>query len=304
VRTYLIHLLNWAGEVPLTNAKNLDPSFSVYLVNSRLDGMERSLAPSTMKKTCEYTRLFFYFIKGENPVKYKAITPSWIDTLRPITSKSIRTEFKEHSFYPIDMVRKLAEAPVYTIAEERDRAAACFLYLSAMRVEAFVSMPMSCVNLKNYSVRQFPQEGVRTKNRIAAITQLLRIPELLEIVREWDNKVRIINPYPNGLWYPPLDADGVVMPQDHMNWDSRTTILRKSLQKLCKQAGIKYLPPHNFRHGHIYYMMKKVKDMKELKALSQNVMHSSVAITDGIYGKLISNDIETIYTEYGEEESE
>jgi hypothetical protein len=46
-------------------------------------------------------------------------------------------------------------------------------------------------------------------------------------------------------------------------------------------------------------MMRRVKDMKQLKSLSQNLMHSSVAITDGIYGKLVSDDIAEMYEEIG-----
>jgi hypothetical protein len=35
--------------------------------------------------------------------------------------------------------------------------------------------------------------------------------------------------------------------------------------------------------------------MEQLKAISQNVMHSSVGITDGIYGRLVADDVhETI----------
>ena len=31
--------------------------------------------------------------------------------------------------------------------------------------------------------------------------------------------------------------------------------------------------------------------MEQLKAISQNVMHSTVGITDGIYGNLVSDDV-------------
>jgi hypothetical protein len=37
----------------------------------------------------------------------------------------------------------------------------------------------------------------------------------------------------------------------------------------------------------------------ELKAISQNVMHSSVVITEGVYGKLITDDVKTIIGELG-----
>jgi hypothetical protein len=40
--------------------------------------------------------------------------------------------------------------------------------------------------------------------------------------------------------------------------------------------------------------------MKGLKSLSQNLMHSSVAITDGIYAKLVSDDVAEMYGGIGE----
>ena len=68
------------------------------------------------------------------------------------------------------------------------------------------------------------------------------------------------------------------------------------LRDLCELAGIPYLSPHKLRHGHAVYVMRRVKDLKQLKSLSQNLMHSSVMITDRIYtGILLYNIINNIY---------
>jgi integrase len=298
IRVYLNHLLYWADNIVFPKVRNLEPSFPVYLNSSRRDGQDKTLAVTTIKKTCEYVRLFFEFAREEYPIRYKAIRRSWIDTIRPTLSKGGRTEWKEHSYYPIEMLRQIAATPVTTLKQERDRAAACFLYLSAMRAQAFVSLPMRCVDIQTYSIRQIPKEGVRTKNRIAAITQVARISGLLDVVRSWDEKVREINTYPNGLWYPPLDRDGNVKPQDNMNWISRVETLRENIQSICKLAGVPYMPPHDFRDGHIVHMVERVKTVEELKAVSQNAMHGDIAITQGIYGRLTSDHIKKVYDKY------
>ena len=44
--------------------------------------------------------------------------------------------------------------------------------------------------------------GVRTKNKKHATTFLLPIPELLEVVKDWDREVRKVNP--EGLWFAPF----------------------------------------------------------------------------------------------------
>ncbi len=39
------------------------------------------------------------------------------------------------------------------------------------------------------------------------------------------------------------------------------------------------------------YALKLAKDIAELKAVSQNLMHANISTTDGIYGMLSENDV-------------
>jgi integrase len=186
------------------------------------------------------------------------------------------------------------------LRQERDRAAVVFLFLSAMRAQAFASLPLKCVNLDKLIVQQLPEMGVKTKNRKAAKTALLRINDLLEVVRAWDAKMRAAGQTEEDLWFPVLTHLGEFSHEPVSNFANRRQDISKGVMALCKQTGVPYMSLHKFRHGHIYFMMKRVKDMRQLKALSQNVMHSSVAITDGIYGRLVSDDIQDTYEEFGE----
>ena len=43
--------------------------------------------------------------------------------------------------------------------------------------------------------------------------------------------------------------------------------------------------------GRRFTRLKKAKDVKDLKAISQNLMHSNLSITDGVYGILSSQDV-------------
>jgi integrase len=52
----------------------------------------------------------------------------------------------------------------------------------------------------------------------------------------------------------------------------------------AKSAGVKYKSPHKLRHGHAVYALK-------LKAISQNLMHSTIGIMDGIIGVLVGDDV-------------
>jgi len=56
--------------------------------------------------------------------------------------------------------------------------------------------------------------------------------------------------------------------------------------------------PHKIRHGHGVYGIKRAKTIAELKALSQNMMHETVATTDGIYGQLADDDVTRIISTF------
>jgi len=41
-----------------------------------------------------------------------------------------------------------------------------------------------------------------------------------------------------------------------------------------------------FGHGHVVYALKSARDTAGPKAVSQNLMHENLSITDGVYGVL------------------
>lgn len=52
-----------------------------------------------------------------------------------------------------------------------------------------------------------------------------------------------------------------------------------------------YHSPHKFRHGSAVYAIRMAKNIAALKAVSQNLTHSNLNITDGIYGILSKLDV-------------
>jgi site-specific recombinase XerD len=248
---------------------------------------------ATMKKITDYARLFFTWIRSENYLRYKTISQSWIETIEPGRSKSLRSEFKEHEYWELEQVRKVAQLQPANLTEERDQAAVCFLFLSAMRAQAFVSLPVEAVDLRRFKVNQFPELGVHTKNSKAAQTGMLQLPDLLDVVTAWDQKIRATG---CALWFPRIDRwHRFIGAERVLHWPTRSNLLAKGIRRLCERAGVPYLSPHKLRHGHAVFMMRRVKDMHALKVLSQNLMHESVATTDSIYARLVRDDIEDLY---------
>jgi len=176
------------------------------------------------------------------------------------------------------------------LIERRDRAAIAFLFLSGARDGAFVSLPIHAIDLDVLKVQQMPCLGVNTKYEKSATTYLLNIPNLLGVVRDWDQLVRDDLP-PNALWYATLTRDGTGFTGKTQPGSSRAAAVREGLQTLCQRANIPYRCPHNLRHGHAVYAIQRCKTMADLKAVSQNLMHESVVTTEKIYGGLPNDTV-------------
>jgi integrase len=203
----------------------------------------------------------------------------------------MENEKKEHEAVTIEEIRAIAKAPVTTLGERRIRASAVFWFLSGIRIGAFVSLPLLAVDLDNLSVKQWPKLGVRTKFKKRATTFLLNIPDLLEVIRDWDREVREICGN-DGLWFAQVAPDTCkIIPGAMMAGEYRSSIATRDLKQWLKKVGLPYHSPHKFRHGNAVYSIKLAKDIAALKAVSQNLMHSNLSITDGVYGILSETDV-------------
>jgi integrase len=184
----------------------------------------------------------------------------------------------------------MAQAPVQSGRERRTKASAIFLFLSGIRVGAFVSLPLMAVDLEERKVKQWPSLGVRTKFKKHATTYLLDIPDLLEVVLDWDSEVRAVLA-PRGTWYAHLLPCGDIDPQPKEPGVHRRCRFNKDLHQWLDRVGLPHHSPHKFRHGFATYALKRCKDVADLKAVSQNLMHSSLQVTDSIYSILSSDDV-------------
>jgi site-specific recombinase XerD len=284
-RAHLRHVLEWADATPLPGAATLSPTLPAYLVSRRL-------SPSSIKKGLEAARHYFLFAREHWHSRYRRVPSAWIPLLVPPRGARLESHLSIHQFYTLEQVRQLTAVSVETLRQARAQVAAAMLFLSGMRADAFASLPVSCVDLERREIRQLPELGVRTKNRKAALTYLLEIPDLLAVVEHWDRRVRDLPPA--SLWYSPLTSDGMTLLPSAIAHIGRGDLIERDLRIICGLANLPYLSPHKLRHGHVVHALKQAHNMAELKAISQNVMHASVTITDQVYGRLVSDDVRTI----------
>ena len=281
------YILDWAQETSFRQAPSIRPSFPQYLLSSRMDGMEGRLSAGYIKKTLATARMFFTWLV-DNEIGYKGVKQAWIKTLK---IKRLSDTPKTKDYVSFEEILEIASRPARSVLERRTRAALAFLYLSGMRINAFVSLPVQAVDIPNLCVYQYPSLDVRTKNSKAAKTFLLDIPELLKVVQEWDDEVRAILPS-NGFWFAPLSPDtGLIDPNVLEVGEHRDAKARKNFREWLAQENLPYHSPHKFRHGHVHYGLEHSENIADFKAVSMNAMHSNMEVTDTFYSVLKDDDI-------------
>jgi len=301
-RGRLRHLLEWSDTTPWPNARKTDPTFPAYLITARADGKDLPLSPASIHKILMTARQFFRFARAEWPHRYKSITLSWVEMLQSPRALRPQSRLIVHEFWRLDDVQKIAAVSTATLREERGQVAVCMLFLSGMRSDALASLPIACVDLDRREIRQLPEQGVRTKGRKAALTYLLELSDLLAVVARWDRRVRSALP-PSALWYSPLTSDGMELLAGQTAFLGRQSAVRDDVQLICALANVPYLSPHKLRHGHVVWALQHAHDMAELKAISQNVMHASVTITDSIYGNLAGDTVRDTIARLGQSQT-
>jgi len=294
----LNHLLDWANETTFDKVLKIRPTFPEYVLSARMDGSKEILSPIYVQKVIRSAYRFLNWLRIHKK-GYSILTQAFLDTLQP---PRMTIEEKEHEAVTLQEIRDIAKAPTVTIGERRIKASAVFWFLSGIRIGAFVSLPLSAVDLASLTIKQWPRLGVKTKFKKHASTYLIDIPDLLEVVRAWDKEVREV--CDNGFWFAQLSPDtGKIIPKPIQPGEYRASIAARDLKEWLNKIGLPYHSPHKFRHGNAVYSLKMAKDIQALKAVSQNLMHSNISITDGVYGILSDNDVKGQITALGKNEN-
>ena len=297
---YLRHLLLWLDETPLAKAPEKSLIFPRYLaVPEERKLLTSPLAPASMKKIIRVTKSFMEWIRTHHMELWSETIKEWTESLQPVR---IPPRVNPHVFITLEEVLRLVNHPNPTkdIALTRDQAAAAMLFLSGMRVGAFATLPIEAVDIPNRSIRQWIELGMSTKGQKSSTTYLLEIPALLDIVKRWDMFIRKELP-PSAMWYTPIISHW----GDHSLYSgkpgrNRVIAVEKRMRLLFQRAGIPYKSPHKFRHGHAVYALRRAKTMADYKAISMNLMHDDIRVTDGVYAPFLGDEVRQRIGQLGE----
>lgn len=301
----LKHLLQWSDATGFEKAHKIIPAFPEYLLTARNDGKETPLTPKYMVKVLSHARAFFEWLRLYER-GFSGLSEAWIRTMIVRRSAGVHTRLTERQYYRLEEIKKIAAVEPENLRERRDRAAICFLFMSGIRVGAFVTLPVECVDIDRLRVKQLPEMGVHTKNTKAAVTFLIPMDdELMKVVRDWDDFIRAEEVH---NWYPAISTGDAIthkLTKDRftrstrIRYQGRTDTIAKGLKALCEKAGVSYKSPHKLRHGFGVFGVRNAQNIEELKAISQNLMHANLGITDGIYGNLAEDDLSEILLKFG-----
>ncbi len=285
--THLRYVLRWMQEASFHDAQDKRPTFPEYFQSHPLSERKKPLSPVYIKKTLATARLFFTWL-SENETGYKKIKPAWI---KKIKVKRLVNIQRTTEYVTFDEIMTIASRPCKGARARRARAGMVFLYLSGMRIGAFISLPIQAVDIPNRVIYQDPSLGVKTKNSKYGITYLLDIPELLQVIQDWDNEIRAMLS-PSGFWFAPLSfQDGTIDKNAFEIGKHRFNLARRDFKAWLEHENLPYHSPHKFRHGHIHYGLAHAKTAADMKAVSLNVMHTDIQTTDIFYSSFKGDEL-------------
>lgn len=205
-------------------------------------------------------------------------------------------------------VRKLKEFPtleqIYKVIKNipapgeqnlRDRALIAFCIATGARISALMSLKIESVDEYKRLIKQYPDEGVKTKRSKFIITKFFPVAQWVQDIcvdwvkylkeKGWGN-----NDYLFTAMKSELDEYGAfkreLLSKEVLKSDSN---VRQIFKSRFEGAGIGYFHPHTFRDTLVDLGYKLCKTPEEFKAWSQNLGHTSPLTTFTSYGQIDPN---------------
>jgi site-specific recombinase XerD len=199
------------------------------------------------------------------------------------------------SYPSYEIIKKLFES-INDSSEigKRDKFLVAFLFLTGIRTDALISLPVKAIDTKRKVVFQNPGFKVRTK----------RNKKFASIIMNFDQEMQnYVFKYIDFLLKEKMfGSDAPVFPATLLEHKEGTYCYEASklvndyyktsqainnvLRQRFKVAGMDYYRPHSFRHANAYYAPRACKNALEFKAVSEHLGHSSILTSLSSYSRL------------------
>lgn len=268
-------------------------AFKRHLGGLRNERDGSHLSTGTINGTLRELKAFFYWLADQPGYKSK-IRRSEVDYLTPDKKSDMARRgslWKPHPS-PEQVLHVLRSMPKETVIERRNRALVAFLFLTASREGAAITLQLGHVDLANACV-QFDGREVNTKFGRSFTTGFYPFdPEVLNIVSEWIAELRGTHFYANSDPLFPktkvgLDSAGKfsAIGIDRAPWASASGAA-KIFKKAFTDASFPPFSPHRVRDTVAELGSAHCRTPEDFKAWSQNMGHDDVLTTFRSYGSV------------------
>lgn len=268
-------------------------SFKRHLYSLKNERTGTPLSAATVNGVLREQKGFFYWLADQSGYKSK-ISRADADYLTPDRkSENARrgSLWKPHPS-PEQAGHVVANMPTQTVIERRNRALLAFLFLTASREGAAISLPISHVDMANKCV-QFDGRNVRTKFGKSFSTGFFPIGYEFEgVLDDWVNELRREHFYSGSDPLFPKTKVGVgasgkfeVLGIERAPWTSASSAA-KIFKQAFSDAGFPPFSPHRVRDTIAELAKDHCRTPEDYKAWSQNMGHEDVLTTFRSYGSV------------------
>lgn len=268
-------------------------AFKRYLSKQCNERTGAPLSAATFNSTLRELKGFFRWLADQPRYKSK-ITYSDADYLTPDKKSETarrRSLWKPHPS-PEQARRVILGMPHETIIQRRDRALVAFLFLTASREGAAISLQLGHVDLSNRCVH-FDGRSVNTKFGKSFTTAFFPFgDEVEQIMSDWVTELRKDHLFSSSdpLFPKTRVCVGVSRRFEAIGIDRAPWASPSSAAKIFKQAfvkaGLSPFSPHRVRDTVAELAREYCRTPEDYKAWSQNMGHDDVLTTFHSYGSV------------------
>ncbi len=268
-------------------------SFKRHLASRQNGATGARLSPASINGTLREVKAFFKWL-ADQPGYRSKLSHSDADYLSPDRKSEMARRsscWKPHPS-PSEVIRLLRHMSVGTVIERRDRALVAFLFLSASRETAAISLRLGDVDLHQSCVH-FNGRTVATKYGKTFTTAFFPFDPMVEkIVRDWIAELRSDHGFSASDPLFPKTKVGVgadrrfaALGIAREQWASASSAA--GIFKLAfADAGLPPFSPHRVRDTAVELANEHCRTPEEFKAWSQNMGHEDVLTTFRSYGSV------------------
>jgi len=285
--------------------KTYNPDKAIALKNwlkkRKFNGKPISI--STRHSYLRNLRKFFLWLSRE-PGYISKIPINSVAYLRlRLKEGKIAAQYTPPNFPTRDYVGKLFNSiDIKSEVDHRNSALVSCLHLTGMRVFAISTLPICCFDEEKLIVDQDPQEEVHTKFSKRIFSIVFNFDNrMLDTLIGW-KKFLVSKGF--GMKDPLFPRSKLEHQKDGLCFESATKVepvfwkgtgrIREILEKISKEAGMEYFPPHTFRHLTIYLAIKYCRSIEQFKALSQNFGHEDIITILRVYANYAPYELQEI----------